>query len=182
MTEARNPGPPAEPAGEPDILEELQAEIAHELEEEAPPPGGPTYQVVGAAVAMLLGIVGAYLAYGYGLGSLREPGPGLWPFMVSVLIVALSVALLVFGRHLTDSEAFTRSSAQPAIGVVTFLVLAFLMPVIGFELPALALCIVWMRFLGGETWRSTLVISVLVTAAFYALFLYGLSIPLPHIF
>ncbi len=96
--------------------------------------------------------------------------------------MVLSAALLRFGRHLTDSEAFTRSSVQPAIGVVTFLVLAYLMPVIGFELPALALCIVWMRFLGGETWRSTLLISVLVTAAFYALFLYGLSIPLPHIF
>ena len=39
----------------------------------------------------------------------------------------------------------------------------------------------WLRFLGGETWRSTIVISVATTAAFYVLFLYGLKIPLPHL-
>ena len=41
--------------------------------------------------------------------------------------------------------------------------------------------IVWLRFLGGESWRSTIVISVLTTAAFYGLFLYALSVPLPHL-
>ena len=56
------------------------------------------------------------------------------------------------------------------------------MPVIGFELPALAMCIVWLRWLGGETWRSTIVVGVLTVAAFYLLFLYGLRIPLPHLF
>lgn len=180
MTEAED-GRSA-PAGEPDILDEIQAEVARELEEERPPAGGPAYQVVGALVGLALGVAGAILANGYGLGSLREPGPGLWPFIVSVVIVAMSAALLVVGRRLTDSEAFTHSSWQPAIGVVTFVVLAYLMPVIGFEIPSLALCIVWLRFLGGESWRSTLVIGVVTTAAFYLLFLYGLRIPLPHLF
>jgi len=40
---------------------------------------------------------------------------------------------------------------------------------------------VWLRFLGGDSWRSTIVISVLTTAAFYGLFLYALSVPLPHL-
>ena len=56
------------------------------------------------------------------------------------------------------------------------------MPTIGFEIPAIALCIVWLRFLGGETWRSTIVIALGTIAAFYLLFLYGLSISLPHLF
>jgi putative tricarboxylic transport membrane protein len=94
----------------------------------------------------------------------------------------LSVALLVIGRRLTDSERFTRSSLQPVVGTVTFVVLALLMPMIGFEIPSVALCIVWLRFLGGETWRSTIVTSLVTTAVFYGLFLYGLRIPLPHLF
>ena len=61
-------------------------------------------------------------------------------------------------------------------------VFAFLLPVIGFEIPALLLSIVWLRFLGGESWRSTIAVSVGTVAAFYALFLYGLGIPLPHLF
>jgi len=164
-----------------DILAEIEAEVAHELEEDRPPAGGPAYQTVGALVGIAIGLGGAVLAYGYGLGSLHKPGPGLWPFVVSVVIAALSVILLVVGRGLTDSEAFTRSSALPVIGAVTFVAFGLLMPLTGFEIPALALCVIWLRFLGGETWRNTLVISVLTTAAFYLLFLYGLRIPLPHL-
>jgi putative tricarboxylic transport membrane protein len=164
-----------------DILAEIEAEVAHELEEERPPTGGPAYQMVGALVGIAIGVGGAVLAYGYGLGSLREPGPGLWPFVVSVVIATLSVLLLVVGRGLTDSEAFTRSSALPVIGVVTFVAFGLLLPLTGFEIPALALCVIWLRFLGGESWRNTIVISVLTTAVFYFLFLYGLRIPLPHL-
>jgi putative tricarboxylic transport membrane protein len=164
-----------------DILAEIEAEVAHELEEERPPAGGPAYQTVGALAGIAIGVGGAALAYGYGLGSLREPGPGLWPFIVSAVITALSVVLLVAGRGLTDAEAFTRSSALPVVGVVTFVAFGLLMPLTGFEIPALALCVIWLRFLGHESWRNTVVISVLTTAAFYFLFLYGLRIPLPHL-
>jgi hypothetical protein len=164
-----------------DILAEIETEVAHELEDERPPAGGPAYQIVGALAGVVVGVGGAILSYGYGLGSLHQPGPGLWPFTVSVVIAVLSVLLLVVGRGLSDSEAFTRSSTLPVIGAVTFVAFGLLLPLIGFEIPAVALCVVWLRFLGGETWRNTIVISVTTTAVFYALFLYGLRIPLPHL-
>lgn len=169
------------PADEPDILAELQAEVARELAEERPPEGGPAYQLVAAAVVVLLGITAAVLAYGYGLGSLRRPGPGLWPMAVSAAIAVLGVVLLVIGPRLDDAEKFTRSSLLVLVGGATFVGLGFLMPTIGFEIPAVLLCVVWLRFLGGESWRSTIVISLCTTAAFYLLFLYGLKIPLPHL-
>ena len=56
------------------------------------------------------------------------------------------------------------------------------MPVIGFELPALVLCIIWMRFLGGETWRSTLLVSAIVVGAFYGIFVLALNTSIPHLF
>jgi hypothetical protein len=132
-------------------------------------------------VGIAIGVGGAALAYGYGLGSLHEPGPGLWPFVVSVVIATLSLVLLVVGRGLDDSEKFTRSSGLAAVGAVTFVAFGLLMPLTGFEIPALALCVIWLRFLGSESWRNTVVISVLTTAVFYFLFLYGLRIPLPHL-
>jgi hypothetical protein len=164
-----------------DILAELEAEVAHELEEERPPSGGPLYQIAGAAVGIAIGVGGAVLSAGYGLGSLSEPGPGLWPFVVSVLIAVMSAVLLLVGRGLTDAEAFTRSSVLPVVGVFTFVAFGVLMPVTGFEIPALALCVIWLKFLGGESWRNTVIISVVTVAAFYLLFLYGLRIPLPHL-
>ncbi len=89
--------------------------------------------------------------------------------------------LLVVGRGLADAEAFTRSSTLPLIGAITFIAFGFLMPVTGFEIPALVLSVIWLRFLGGESWRNTVVISVVTVAVFYFLFLYGLRIPLPHL-
>ena len=161
--------------GGPDILEELEAEVAETLAEEELPPGGPAHQTVGALVALAVGIGGLVLALDYGLDSMRRPGPGLWPFAIAVVITVLSLALLVVGRRLEDSVSFSRASVLPAIG------LAVLMPVIGFEIPSLVLCAVWLRFLGGESWRSTALVSVGTVTVFYFLFLYGLSIPLPHL-
>lgn len=169
------------PEQEPDILAQLQAEVAQDLADERPPAGGAAYQIVAAVVVLAFGLGAAVLAHGYGLGSLRRPGPGLWPFAVSILIVVLAVVLLVIGRTLDDAEKFTRASFLVLAGGATFIGLGLLMPTIGFEIPAVALCIVWLRFLGGETWRSTIVIALCTTAAFYLLFLYGLRISLPHL-
>lgn len=167
--------------GGPDILEEIEAEVAETLADDELPPGGPAYQTVGALVALAIGIGGMVLALDYGLDGLRRPGPGLWPFVTATVITVLSLVLLVVGRRLEDSVSFSRASLLPAIGVLTFIGLGVLMPLIGFEIPSLVLCVIWLRFLGGETWRSTIVVSVGTVAVFYFLFLYGLSIPLPHL-
>jgi putative tricarboxylic transport membrane protein len=98
-----------------------------------------------------------------------------------VLSVVLAVVLLVVGHDLDDAEKFTRASLLVLVGAATFVGLGLLLPTIGFEIPAVLLGIVWLRFLGGESWRSTIVISLATTAAFYLLFLYALKIPLPHL-
>ena len=64
------------------------------------------------------------------------------------------------GRGLADSEAFTRSSVLTVVGAVTFVAFGLLLPLTGFEIPALVLCVIWLKFLGGESWRNTIVISV----------------------
>lgn len=170
-----------EPAsGEGDVLDALRAEL-EDSGDERPPAGGPFEQVLAAVVVLAVGIFGATRSLSYGLGELTQPGPGLWPFVVSVLIVVLAIALLVWGRELADAEAFTRSSAQPLIGVMTFVALAALMPVVGFEIPSFLLAVVWLRFLGGESWRSTLLVAAGTVAAFYLVFVIGLSIPMPRL-
>ena len=179
MSTTSEPG--RQQAAEVDILEELKAELAHDLEEERPPHAGPLAQVAAGLVTLALGVAGMVLSLGYGLGSLTEPGPGLWPFAVSVAVTALSLAQIAFGRGAQDTEQFTRSSVLTGLGVLSLIGLAALLPVIGFEVPSLVLMVIWLRFLGGETWRMTAVISVVTVAAFYALFVLALSIPLPRL-
>ena len=53
---------------------------------------------------------------------------------------------------------------------------------IGFEIPSLLLAFVWLRFLGRESWRSSIVTSLCVVVAFYLVFVAALSVPIPHLF
>lgn len=170
----------AQPGARGDVLAELQAEV-QELEDDRPPAGGPVHQLVAAAVGLALGVAGAALSWGYGLGTPSAPGPGLWPFLVSLVVAVLSAVLLLTGRRLTDSEAFSRASLIPLVAVLTFLALGLLMPVIGFEVPSLLLCVVWLKLLGRESWRTTAVVSVVTVAAFYALFILLLQVPIPRL-
>jgi len=157
--------------------EALKAELA----EDRPPHAGPWSQQGAAVVTGLIGVAGLIGSLKLGLGELTQPGPGLWPFVVSVVITVLSVVLALTGRHGTDTEQFSRSSVLTAVAVLTLILLAFALPLIGFEIPSLLLTFVWLRFLGKESWRSSIAISVGTVVAFYVLFVLLLQIPLPRL-
>jgi hypothetical protein len=162
-----------------DVFDEdaLRAELA----EDRPPHAGPWSQLGAAIVTGAIGVAGLVGSLGLGLGQLTAPGPGLWPFVVSVVITTLSVVLALTGRQGTDTERFSRASVMTALAVLTLVLLGIALPLIGFEIPSLLLTFVWLRFLGKETLRSSIVISVGTVAAFYVLFVLLLQIPLPRL-
>jgi len=164
-------------------LDELTPEqLAAQWEEEKPPAAGALANAASSLVVIAVGLGALALSLAMGLGSLAAPQPGLWPFIISCVMVALGLFQLIAGRRNRDAEKFTRMSMSPLTGLVTLAAMVALMPVIGFELPALLLCIIWMRFLGGETWRSTLLVSAVVVAAFYGIFVLALNTSIPHLF
>ncbi|MBP2326427.1 hypothetical protein JOF56_006812 [Kibdelosporangium banguiense] len=164
-------------ADEPIDAERLQADLA----EERPPPAGAAAQVGAALVACAVGVFGVVVSSGLGLGRLTQPGPGLWPFAISVVIVVLSAVLVFVGRTAKDAEQFSKASLLTGLAVVTLILLAVLLPLIGFEIPSLLLMFVWLRWLGRESWRSAIVLSVGTVAVLYLLFVVLLQIPLPRL-
>ena len=60
--------------------------------------------------------------------------------------------------------------------------MVLLMPVIGFEIPSLVLCFIWMRFLGGGTLALRRLYSVVIVAAFYGIFVPALGTSIPQLF
>ncbi|WP_457973010.1 tripartite tricarboxylate transporter TctB family protein [Arthrobacter sp. D1-17] len=157
-------------------------QLAAQWEEEKPPAAGPLANAASSLVVLCLGVSALVLSVVMGLGTPAAPQPGLWPFLISCVMVALGLYQLIIGHRNRDAEKFTRMSMAPLTGLVTLALMVALMPAVGFELPALALCIVWMRFLGSETWRSTLVVSAAVVGAFYGLFVLALNTSIPHLF
>lgn len=158
-------------------------ELAAEWEADAAPPAGPVANLASSLVAAGVGVAGMIIAVGLGLGSPGRPSPGTWPFVISLIITVLALAQLVVGRRGgLDGEQFSPLSRMAGFGFATLLAMVWLMPVIGFEIPSLLLCFIWMKFLGGETWRAASIYSVLVVAAFYAIFILGLGTSIPHLF
>ncbi|BCW52875.1 MULTISPECIES: tripartite tricarboxylate transporter TctB family protein [unclassified Arthrobacter] len=169
--------------GPEDLPEALTPEeLAAQWEEEKPPAAGPLANAASSLVVLAVGTAALALSVSMGLGTPEKPEPGLWPFLTSCVMVALAIFQLVWGRHNRDAEKFTRMSFAPLTGLATLAAMVALMPLIGFEIPALILCIIWMKFLGSETWRSTLVISAIVVASFYGIFVLALGTSIPHLF
>lgn len=169
----------ADPVAEDDLTPE---QLAAQWEDEKPPAAGPLANAASSLVVLGVGIAAVILSVAMGLGTPSAPQPGLWPFIISCVMVALGLFQLIAGRQNRDAERFTRMSISPLTGLVTLAAMVAVMPLIGFELPALVLCIIWMRFLGGETWRSTVLISAIVVAAFYGIFVLALGTSIPHLF
>ncbi|GAA2261848.1 tripartite tricarboxylate transporter TctB family protein [Glycomyces scopariae] len=149
-------------------------------------PGGRVQAVVAGALPVAIGAFAAWLAFGLRIGSLTDPGPGLWPLIVAGLLVACGVGITVVAAtakaHAPNgTEAFTRGTTAVLCAAGALAVYASLFEVVGFEAPTLLLLFAWLRFLGRESWLSSAVIAVVATAAAYALFILGLGVPLPHL-
>lgn len=135
---------------------------------------------LGGLATLAVGVffmVGAY-QLSFSLPTQPGPGPGLWPFLVSVVMVASSVVVLFTDRR-EDYERFTGRVGIIGLGLASLVVFIVAFAYVGFILPGFLTLAFWLRYLGGESWRTTLLLSVLFTAIFYVLFVPLLGVPFP---
>ncbi|PSK67398.1 hypothetical protein B0E53_00632 [Micromonospora sp. MH33] len=168
-------------------LEELSLDEAIHRVEEAehegrPPAAGPLSNVLAAAAVVALGVAALVGSARLGLGTVRSPDSGTWPLLVSAALVVLGLGLLAAGRRTTDAERFSRASWLVLGGLATMVVFVAVIGTIGFEIPAALLAFVWLRFLGREGWRTSVLASLGVVVGFYLAFVAALSVPIPHLF
>jgi len=161
-----------------DAVHRLEAEEAGDR----PPPGGPAENLVVAAAVVALGVATVAGAVGLGVGTAAVPGPGTWPLLVGIALTGLGVALAVTARSTHDAERFTRPALLVLAGLATMAAFVAVIDTVGFEIPAAVLSVVWLRFLGHESWRMSVVTSLLVVVAFYLLFVGALDVTIPHLF
>lgn len=151
------------------------------IEDETAPPAGYLGNAIAAAVPLVLGVAGLWLAVDMGLGSFGDPGPGLWPALICVVLAGLSVALLAGGKRFHDAEAFTRRTVHVVAAAALMLGLVLAMPWIGFEIPTAVVAFVWLKWLGGERWLTSALLAVGITAVLWLLFVQLFAIRLPHL-
>ncbi|MGC7100953.1 tripartite tricarboxylate transporter TctB family protein [Amycolatopsis lurida] len=152
-----------------------------DIDDEQPPAAGPLTDAVTAVALLGIGVVAVIASLMLGVGTASEPDSGMWPLLLGGALVVLSAALLVRFRQPSGTEKFSRSSWLVLAGLATMVFFVLVIECIGFEIPATLLCVAWLRLLGRESWRLSIVGSVAVVAVFYAIFVGALSVPIPHL-
>ena len=132
---------------------------------------------IGAFVA-----VGVYVlvsSIGLGLWTTLGPGPGLFPFAMGVLLVAMSAVWLVQElRNPSETPEGVDRGLVLAV-VVSLAVLAGVLDLIGFQLSMFLFLMYHLKIRGKRSWLSSLLTALAGSVgAFYA-FNYGLNVALP---
>lgn len=153
--------------------------------------GGPSggYRLANVAAAALLagaGVTTAVTTAGLGLGANGVPGPGFFPVLVGVTLVALAVAMLVQalrGRVQPGEDARlpdrlgARRLVYTAILTAAFLAL---LTYAGYQVMMTLYVFGLLTLAGGRRIISSAIIAVVFGVGSYLAFAYGLDLTLPN--
>jgi hypothetical protein len=132
---------------------------------------------------MILGIVIIIVSWSYGFGALKQPGPGLYPFFITLfLILPFSTILLILGLKSKKSESlFGRYGFRKfLLMILTFILWIIAMPYLGYVIVTFVATCCSCKVMKLEGWLRPLVLSVGTALFIYLLFDYWLYIDLPR--
>lgn len=128
---------------------------------------------------MAFGVVAAYIAQDYPIGSAMRMGPGYFPTVIGLCLVAFGAVIAARGFRLNGERigAFPwRSMIFLALGFASF---AWGIDHIGF-VPALAVLIVLAALAGRESrWMEVAIEALVLISGCWVIFIYGLELPFP---
>lgn len=116
------------------------------------------------------------------LGSVEQPGAGLFPLLVGALLLAASVAHLLqdLRRGSGGPPLPSAETGRRVMGVVAALgAFCLLLPWLGYGVTALGLLLAILRLFGLARWGMTAAVALVATVASYYLFAVVLGVPLP---
>ncbi|TFV68206.1 UNVERIFIED_ORG: tripartite tricarboxylate transporter TctB family protein [Bacillus sp. AZ43] len=149
-------------------------------------PHGPVRTGVGGwfitrlplLVVLAFGTYFAIASYELELGTLRAPLSGLWPFIVSVVLIACTLVGL-FTCDPTDVEQFGRPVVRPFLGLAALCLFVLLWDEVGLLLTGAVVLTFWFKVLARESWRMAVALAVGASVVAHLLFVVLLGARLP---
>ncbi|MEW6721172.1 MAG: tripartite tricarboxylate transporter TctB family protein [Thermodesulfobacteriota bacterium] len=136
-----------------------------------------------AVLAILFGAaVVSYTIATLQVGSVRKPGPGMFPAVCGAGIVAVAGFWLAgsLKRKAGSSPFWTKGSWKvPLIAVFLMLVYTATMERLGYTLSTLVFLVVWQSLIEREPWVKTMIVSALACLFMYLIFVYLLRVSVP---
>ena len=140
------------------------------------------WERMAAAFLLFIGVGGATLAYQLGFGTLHHPGPGFFPFWLSLILAFVSF-IHILTQWGPDSKPVSLWGKEILIRPVTAAAVMFLyalsMDWIGFFSSTFLLFLAWLIVVEREKRLTIGLISILGTLSLYVIFSVFLKVPLP---
>lgn len=162
------------------------------------PPAGPSKILLVATPVALAVLSGAVIFTSFGLGywTTLGPGPGFFPFWIGILLGTSSLVWLMQALRgnpnvivpaeepiVLDTETVSTAPTAKTRPIWTVLlslvVLASLLELIGFQLSMFAFLLFQLRFQGGRKWPLSLIIALAGSFGVFYLFTEVLQVTLP---
>lgn len=128
----------------------------------------------------LVGVASGLYAMSLPIGTFAQPGSGLWPLVVSI-VMTFCALLLLFTEN--DSSEYEPVRARTLVALFGFILLAAFIVAfqfVGLTIPSLLLIFIWLRWLAAEPWRLSLLIAIGATVVFVVVFVILLGVPVPN--
>ena len=122
------------------------------------------------------------ISLGYGFGTFKRPGPGLYPFFIGASIFIFSIALLVAElRSPISPPLFGQGGLKTfSLMTATFCLWIAVMPFLGYVIVTLLATYAFCKIMKLEGWWKPLAVSAGTALFIYLLFDYWLYIDFPR--
>ncbi len=130
---------------------------------------------------ILLGLYVIATARSFPEGTGGVLGPGFFPILLGILLIALSTLQLINTRKDKDASSFFQNEASRRVLLSCLIVIAYLggIAVFGFLIATPLFMFGLMWSFSVRSWRTLVTVSIATTAILYFVFLKFLSVSLP---
>ena len=136
--------------------------------------GTKQFIIIAMAVLSIVFIWLGFTKYGF-WDEFKGPRPGFFPVLIAIGMLAASVLALVFSFK-ESAPTWPKENWLVPLSVVAIMLATF---VIGL-LPSIAIYIVvWLRWLEKCTWKTTMVVFLIIMAIVLGAFVLWLGVPFP---
>lgn len=136
-------------------------------------------QFVAGIAGLLIGVFAIWESWDYPMGSVTRMGPGYFPFLLGIVLMALSIGILVFERRVSEGGDI-RAPAFRGLLWVPLAVVAFAAMVERFGLAPAIIAAVFLSAQADDDlgWKETAVLALATAAVCAIVFIFILGLPL----
>ena len=141
--------------------------------------------IISSSLCIVVAILFCIGGLEYGLGSFSNPAPGLYPFILGLIFIALSMALLfpsLKKKQDTIKQRFLpprEKAYRLALSLVFLYAYGMAMEPLGYVVTTFFFLVGVLRFVGLQKWWTVLATSFLATLFSFLLFVTLLKSQLP---